>query len=176
MIASLFFTISPKETVGLSSWSSTLLYHRWLCHHLGTGTPLCNISVLSDRRNSRLSCCSLSLSWVKIKVGNIFGFLLILYILIHFFHFTNSMGWTTSADENLWSKVKKFLSASHTVHQKARVTDRNICQHMAMQMHSNTFGFDSFALDVLLSKRTNCFCFLGFSNNRPMLGIKNFRY
>lgn len=108
MIASLFFTISPKETVGLSSWSSTLLYHRWLCHHLGTGTPLCNISVLSDRRNSRLSCCSLSQSWVKIKVGNIFGFLLILYILIHFFHFTNSMGWTTSADENSWSKVKNL--------------------------------------------------------------------
>lgn len=47
---------------------------------------------------------------------------------------------------------------------------------MVMQMHRNTFGFDSFALDVLLSKRTNCFCFLGFSNNRPMLGIKNFRY
>ena len=71
---------------------------------------------------------------------------------------------------------KKSCSVRISVHQIARVTDRNICQHMAMQMHRNSFGFDSFALDALLSKRTNCFCFLGFSNNRPMLGTKNFRY
>lgn len=98
------------------SWGSTLLYHHWLCHHLGTGILPCNILVLSDRRNLRLSRCSPSLAGVKKKkkrkkklVTSLASFWFFIF-LIHSFHFTNSSsyGWTIFADENSKSKVKNL--------------------------------------------------------------------
>lgn len=85
------------------------------------------------------------------------------YIYLTCFRFANafisvhelSFECNVSKGKEKYLVVEVILYISVPVLQK-----KKICQHMAMQMHCNTVGFDSFTLDMLLSKRTNCFCLI----------------